>query len=523
MEDDASDEVADELTCWVCFGLFADPCTLPCGHSFCRACAQGVLGRSALCPFCRAPFGPPLPGPSPALAALLKEQRAAEASRPPAPCPALDVVTRDEWVCVLRWAVAQAGNKVQPLGRAARVCSTLRRYSEHGALWRDQVRGRGRRGPPLVDCGQCVRDFPFVMARAEDGALAWKRAYARAVRTERGWRAGTVRDWQLESLRTGGEDGPVTALEWVPGAVYSAHGAQLRRWTGREAAWVAQLPDACSAVVAVTGAGVWAQCGSQLARVDAAGTVDAVVAAPGLRFACAVGETLVFASATHVHWAQGPTAAQPGVHTLVPVVGGVLAVDASGLTHYAAAGALLHRATGPAANLPAAEVLTGASALTHRLVALVSQAHCHVYDVAAHSVVTSVPGAGAAARALFADGTLALVHDHGALLYRLALGADGAVVPGPIAPALGVAPGVHANEWQLSGRRLVCAARDNSVRVVDAVDGRQLYALLGGSMQPRPDNPPHPTRPGCSFVRVQHHGVTGAFNGVVKTWTIKDQ
>ena len=34
---------ADELRCGLCREIFTDPCTLPCGHNFCRACAEERL------------------------------------------------------------------------------------------------------------------------------------------------------------------------------------------------------------------------------------------------------------------------------------------------------------------------------------------------------------------------------------------------------------------------------------------------------------------------------------------------
>jgi len=42
-----------ELDCQVCYGLFLDPMTLTCGHTFCRKCLQRVLDHSSLCPVCR--------------------------------------------------------------------------------------------------------------------------------------------------------------------------------------------------------------------------------------------------------------------------------------------------------------------------------------------------------------------------------------------------------------------------------------------------------------------------------------
>ncbi|NXK89706.1 TRI59 protein, partial [Formicarius rufipectus] len=49
----------EELTCAVCYGIFEEPRVLPCSHTFCRSCLQGILrsspGRRSLrCPTCRA-------------------------------------------------------------------------------------------------------------------------------------------------------------------------------------------------------------------------------------------------------------------------------------------------------------------------------------------------------------------------------------------------------------------------------------------------------------------------------------
>jgi hypothetical protein len=42
-----------ELDCQVCYGLFLDPLTTTCGHTFCRKCVHRVLDHSNLCPVCR--------------------------------------------------------------------------------------------------------------------------------------------------------------------------------------------------------------------------------------------------------------------------------------------------------------------------------------------------------------------------------------------------------------------------------------------------------------------------------------
>lgn len=42
-----------ELVCQVCYGLFLDPLTTTCGHTFCRKCLHRALDHSNLCPLCR--------------------------------------------------------------------------------------------------------------------------------------------------------------------------------------------------------------------------------------------------------------------------------------------------------------------------------------------------------------------------------------------------------------------------------------------------------------------------------------
>lgn len=52
----------DDLGCIICQGLLAWPVTLPCGHSFCRYCLQGLwgAGRRWSCPTCREGAAQPL-------------------------------------------------------------------------------------------------------------------------------------------------------------------------------------------------------------------------------------------------------------------------------------------------------------------------------------------------------------------------------------------------------------------------------------------------------------------------------
>jgi len=42
-----------ELDCQVCYALFLEPLTTPCGHTFCRKCIRRALDHSNMCPVCR--------------------------------------------------------------------------------------------------------------------------------------------------------------------------------------------------------------------------------------------------------------------------------------------------------------------------------------------------------------------------------------------------------------------------------------------------------------------------------------
>ncbi|KAJ8390984.1 hypothetical protein AAFF_G00097620 [Aldrovandia affinis] len=52
------DRILNELTCSVCLDIFSDPYLLPCGHSFCLTCVQGLRDATDFrCPDCRRDCG----------------------------------------------------------------------------------------------------------------------------------------------------------------------------------------------------------------------------------------------------------------------------------------------------------------------------------------------------------------------------------------------------------------------------------------------------------------------------------
>ena len=98
------DNLEEDLTCSVCYSLFSDPRVLPCSHTFCKSCLDGVLHVSTnysiwrplrlplKCPNCRSVVELPpngveaLPINVSLRAIIEKYQREGQHSRPPT-CP----------------------------------------------------------------------------------------------------------------------------------------------------------------------------------------------------------------------------------------------------------------------------------------------------------------------------------------------------------------------------------------------------------------------------------------------------
>ncbi|CAM9631229.1 unnamed protein product, partial [Heterosigma akashiwo] len=47
--------IPQEFECNVCLNLLFEPTSLPCGHSYCKACLKKTLEFKQECPSCRAP------------------------------------------------------------------------------------------------------------------------------------------------------------------------------------------------------------------------------------------------------------------------------------------------------------------------------------------------------------------------------------------------------------------------------------------------------------------------------------
>ena len=75
------------------------------------------------------------------------------------------------------------------------------------------------------------------------------------------------------------------------------------------------------------------------------------------------------------------------------------------------------------------------------------------------------------------------------------------------------------NAIQFDGQKIVSASQDNALKVWDVKTGKRLYSLLGGTLQARSNNPPHPTKPGASFLKFDEGRIVASFNAMLRVYS----
>jgi len=154
-----------------------EPLTLPCSHSFCKECCVKVYKKDACCPFCRRPFGVPLPVINAVLQALVKRVKA-ELDGKGGDKPDVMVIEQDvrlqslacrplantnlqSFLLTLPEEVLVSIFMFLPypqLCKLSKVSRDLNRVADDGYLWRTF----------------CNELFPFVMSETGD----WKKTFA---------------------------------------------------------------------------------------------------------------------------------------------------------------------------------------------------------------------------------------------------------------------------------------------------------------------------------------------------------
>jgi len=77
------------------------------------------------------------------------------------------------------------------------------------------------------------------------------------------------------------------------------------------------------------------------------------------------------------------------------------------------------------------------------------------------------------------------------------------------------------NSIQMDENRIVSGGSDMCLKVWNRKTGASLYSLLGGSRQERGNNPPHPTKVGCSMMKFDHSRIVAAFNSLLRVYSFE--
>jgi len=75
------------------------------------------------------------------------------------------------------------------------------------------------------------------------------------------------------------------------------------------------------------------------------------------------------------------------------------------------------------------------------------------------------------------------------------------------------------NTVQMDGYRVVSGGTDMCMKVWNRSTGARMYSLLGGSRQERGNNPPHPSRVGCSALKYDQSRIVGVFNSLLRVYS----
>eukprot|EP01116_Phalansterium_solitarium_P006607 TRINITY_DN18930_c0_g1_i1.p1 TRINITY_DN18930_c0_g1~~TRINITY_DN18930_c0_g1_i1.p1 ORF type:complete len:504 (+),score=22.01 TRINITY_DN18930_c0_g1_i1:175-1686(+) len=490
-------DLEDQCTCWVCFELFKEPTTLNCGHSFCKSCANAIVQKNPICPFCRRAFEPPLPDVNQDLVQLVSTlQLAKDAEGPPYFQPQeswLLQLPDEALVELLSYLPAKS------LCRTSAVCRQLHSVADDAWLWR-----------PL-----CQSTFPF--CSIDKYGRNWKKCYIGRSKVAKGWEGGKAGDFDVTSLRghtnyvncfslyrnnivSGAADStvkiwkvssdePVHSLPGHQGTINCLQFNEMRIASGSADQTVC-LWDAFTGLCFQTFRHNGAVTGLQFNdRVIVSASEDRSVRVWDLQngscqstFQHNQGLQQVEFDATRI-----VSAGRDSVKVWDMRTGALLRDFVSGTPtgfHTIGSDVIVAYSDGRLVNW---SVTTGAAT---------------VFGGGQHArAVSQLTSNGEAIVSASIDGSIK-VWDLATKQLKHTFSEHNAAV----------------NSVQVSGNKIVSGASDNTIKVWDLKRGRQMYALLGGSLQQRANNPAHPSKPGCSHVEIDDSRIIGSFASLLRIY-----
>jgi len=507
----------------VCFEVFKEPITLLCLHSFCKECTVKVYKRDAQCPFCRRPFVLPLPAVNKTLEAIvrgfLNRPKKGEAPQVvPDVNMNIEAIQQSSFLELSNDMIADIMTMLPPddVGRSSLVCSRVNKCTQNGWIWRTFA----QKASPFCNVEKYNRN--------------WKSCYVGLRRRQVGWNGGKAGDFEVITMR--GHSNYVTRFILSNNRIISASAdSTLKVWPTHKSEPIATFEGHHGVIRSVQSDGIKVVSGASdsdarlwdfatgicTGQFTHGGTVEAVL----------LDDDQICTAGTNARLKVWDMRSHEAIHDLGGHHGAIQHIkkDDAGRIITCSQDAIkvwdlraapvdnrIYLGPAPVANL---NVYTahGASCIQvsrTKIVAGGTDGRVHVHDPVANSTHTFASPHNGTVYDIRCDGSKIVTGSADSTVKVWDI--DRNILVRTLEDHKGPVHGV-----QFDDSKIVSCSADNTIKVWKMETGQRLYTLLGGSLQARANNPPHPERPGCSGVLYDESSIFASFNALLSNYSFE--
>lgn len=521
-EEDVLNELEDQCTCWVCFEAFKDPITLLCLHSFCKECTIKVYKRDAQCPFCRRPFALPLPPVNKTLEAIVhgflnrpKPGDPQQAQVVPDVNMNTEMLQQSVFLDLPNDVIVDIMTLLNPddVARSALTCTRVNKCTQNGWIWR----------------GFAQKTSPF--CNVEKYNKNWKNCYVGLRKRQVGWTGGKAGDFEVITMR--GHTNYINRFILSNNRIITVSADRtLKVWPSHKSEAISTFEGHNSQVKCVESDGIKVVSGSSdsdarlwdfatgicTGQFHHGGSVEAVL----------LDDNQIVTGGTDARLKVWDMRSHEAIQDLGGHAGAIKQIkrDDAGRIVSCSNDAIkvwdlraapidnrIYLGPAPVVNLNVFSAPGAACIQVSRtkIVAGGFDGRVHVHDPVANTQHAFASRHNAVVNAIQCDGSKIVTGSSDSSIKVWDIGRN--VLLRTLEDHKGPVHGV-----QFDDSKIVSCSADNTIKVWKMETGARLYTLLGGSLQARANNPPHPERPGCSGVLFDESSIYASFNALVRNY-----